>query len=148
MSHMRSFKPPVTLIHTKSGDLVRLQIPDVTTASGAGIPAELRNGEVVQCLSNDEHGVLIARGDGSRMLMPVQGARTVDIRRFSESLKGDESLDGPSHHTESVHEDGATTGAGKNRPRLPRRGLEAGDGLLHRGRERTRTKLDSYKLDS
>ncbi len=124
MNQTTSLKSSVTLIHTRSGDLVRVQIPDVTAALEAGIPTTLRNGEVVQCLHNDEHGVLIARGDGSRMLVPVQGARMVVIRRFSASLESDESLDGPSHYTESVHDERPATGAGKNRPRRPRAGPE------------------------
>jgi hypothetical protein len=135
MPHTTPLKPSVTLIHTTFGDLVQVQDPDAITVPGADAPTELRKGEVVQCLRNDEHGVLIARGDGSRMLVPVQSARTVGIRWFSESLESEEpgSLDEPDRSTGSVQEDGRSAGAWGNGTRLPR---------TARGREKGRLRRD------
>jgi len=94
MPHPRPLKPSVTLIHTTSGDLVQVQGLENLPTPEADIPLGLRKGEVVQCLRNDGNGVLIARSDGSRVLVPLGSARTVGIRWFPESLDADELQDG------------------------------------------------------
>jgi hypothetical protein len=80
MSSPKPLTPPMHLVHTTLGDLVQLGTMDDPPLSGAGIPLGLREGEVVQCLRNDAHGVLVARGDGSRILVPVTGARRIRVR--------------------------------------------------------------------
>jgi hypothetical protein len=116
MPHTRPSKPSVTLIHRSVGDLVQVHVQDrdVPSTPGAG-PIRLRKGDVVQCLRNDEHGVLIARGDGSRILVPVQSARMVGIRWFPDSLVSDESIDGHSPRRKPNLEGRA--GSWRSRPR-------------------------------
>lgn len=94
MPDARPLQPSVTLIHTSIGDRVQVQHRDVPGGWGAAEPMELQPGEVVRCLRNDEDGVLIARDDGSRILVPVQSARKVGIRWFPDSSEPDESIDG------------------------------------------------------
>lgn len=94
MPSPRPSEPSVTLIHTTSGDLVKVQDFQAPPVSGAGVPLGLRRGEVVQCLRSDGDGVLIARDDGSRMLVPVRSARNVDVRWFPESLATEETPQG------------------------------------------------------
>jgi len=82
MSYPESIKSSMHLIHTTFGDLVQLGALDDQPLSGAGVPLGLREGEVVQCLRNDSHGVLVARADGTRILIPLAGARQVRVRWF------------------------------------------------------------------
>jgi len=83
MSCPESLKSSMHLVHTTFGDLVQLDALDDPPLSGAGVPLGLREGEVVQCLRNDSHGVLVARGNGTRILVPLAGARRVAVRWFS-----------------------------------------------------------------
>jgi len=83
MSHPESLKSSIQLVHTTLGDLVQVDALDDQPLSGGGVPLGLREGEVVQCLRNDSHGVLVARGDGTRILVPLTGARRVGVRWFS-----------------------------------------------------------------
>jgi hypothetical protein len=122
MHHSSPLKPSVTLIHTTVGDLVQVQDRDVTAVSTAG-PIKLKAGEVVLCLRNDEHGVLIARGNGSRLLVPVKGARTVGIRWFPDAFESDESIDGRSPDVQPKPEQRAGTSRSRaGRPAGRRRG--------------------------
>jgi len=116
MPHTRPSKPTVTLIHTAVGDLVQVHVQDrdVPSTLGSG-PIRLRKGDVVQCLRNDEHGVLIARVDGSRILVPVQSARTVGIRWFPDSTVSDEPIGGHSPGRRPNLEERA--GSWRSRPR-------------------------------
>ena len=91
MSHLESPQSAVHLVHTMSGDLVQLGALGDQALFDAGVPPELREGEVVQCLRNDPHGVLVARGDGSRLLIPLTGARRVGVRWFPELHDADGS---------------------------------------------------------
>ena len=120
MPDARPLKPSVALIHTTVGDLVQMQDRDVPAGSGAVGPMKLRAGEVVRCLRNDEYGVLVARGDGSRVLVPVQSAKTAGIRWFPGPLEPDGSMDGGGRATEANPEQRA--GSWRSR----RRRLQAG----------------------
>jgi len=83
MSYPKSLKSSLHLVHTMYGDLVQLRAMDDQPLSGAGVPLDLREGEVVQCLRNDSHGVLVARADGTRILVPLKSAGRVGVRWFS-----------------------------------------------------------------
>jgi hypothetical protein len=83
MSYPESLKSSLHLVHTTIGDLVELRALEDQPLSGAGVPLDLREGEVVRCLRNDSHGVLVARRDGTRILVPLTGARGIRVRWFS-----------------------------------------------------------------
>jgi hypothetical protein len=82
MSSPESFQSSLRLVHTTLGDLVQLGALDGQPLPGVGVPLGLREGEVVQCLRNDSHGVLVARGDGTRILIPAWAARRVGVRWY------------------------------------------------------------------
>jgi len=105
MSYPESLKSSMHLVHTTFGDLVQLDPMDDPPLSGAGVPLGLREGEVVQCLRNDSHGVLVARGDGTRILVPLAGARRVGVRWFS-------GIHGPGAPAADSSEPGAGRGTG------------------------------------
>jgi len=84
VSYSKSAKTSMHLVHTTPGDLVQLGALDEPLLSGAGVRLDLREGEVVQCLRNDSHGVLVARRDGTRILVPVMSAQEVGVRWFPD----------------------------------------------------------------
>ncbi len=90
MPHPRPAKPSVTLVHTTFGDLVQVTGLDEAGRSATGASLALREGEVVQCLRNDVDGVLVARADGTRVLVCLGTARAIGIRWFPETLEIEE----------------------------------------------------------
>lgn len=79
MSYPRPISPALRLVHTSPGDLVRLGPLGEATLFVADSTVRLREGEVVQCLRNDAHGVLVARSDGTRVLVPVKAAGELGV---------------------------------------------------------------------
>jgi hypothetical protein len=89
-THPPSPAASLSLVHTTLGDLVQLGPLVDPPVSTTGNPLGLREGEVVQCLRNDSYGVLVARGDGTRVLVPLTGARQVSVRWFPGLHEPDE----------------------------------------------------------
>lgn len=79
MSRSRTTKTSVTLGDVTHGDLVQVQGLTMESVPCAQILHLFRIGEVVQCLSAEADGVLVARGDGSRRLIPMDCARSVRV---------------------------------------------------------------------
>lgn len=129
MPEARPLKPSVTLVHTTFADLVQIQAMEQPPVNGAGAPLELRVGEVVQCLRNDEHGVLIARADGNRVLVPLRSARRVAIRWFPESMETDD----PEDTSSALGESGVNGGARRWSLRSYPNRTGGADGPVNRG---------------
>lgn len=79
MSRSRMKQTSVTLGDATHGDLLQVQDVAMESVPCAQILRLFRVGEVVQCLSAEADGVLVARGDGSRRLIPMDCARSVRV---------------------------------------------------------------------
>lgn len=132
MPSTRPIRSSLALVHLISGDLVQVRDLKDSRGSLVDVPPELRSGEVVQCLRNDGDGVLIARSDGSRVLVPLRNAREVGVRWFPESLdEGEQLKPGPDPEASLP---GVTPRRWTGGPRPPR---QPGTGIGPRGVETT-----------
>jgi hypothetical protein len=81
----------------KTGDLVVVVSNPVLSSSHAGI--KIRPGEVLQCIDHPESGTIVARPDGTRILVDDSIGRKIEVRLFWDPAQGwlpDSDLDRPS----------------------------------------------------
>ena len=78
----------VTLEDSSPGDLMEVEIIRVEWASPrcGWTDRYVRRGETLQCLDAGEEGVTLARGDGSRMVIPHECASSICVRFLHDHL--------------------------------------------------------------
>jgi hypothetical protein len=64
----------------ETGDLVVVVSTAVVSSGLNGM--KIRSGEVLQCIDRSESGTIVARADGSRILVDKSDGRLVDVRHF------------------------------------------------------------------
>lgn len=73
----------LSLADLSHGDLVRvghIRFLDEPDPRCRGV--DLRTGEVVRCVENADGAILLARSNGTRVLLPDSCARAVSVRLF------------------------------------------------------------------
>lgn len=91
-----------TLADSSPGDLVRVELVrvGVTMPRCGWMDRHVRPGETLQCVDDGEAGLMLARSDGTRLMIPHDCARSVGVRFFRDHLSvpvdasGDGSRDG------------------------------------------------------